>query len=692
MSVISLQNHCVSPRISDKITDRGTVRKRKTHAAFFTALVLAIPLFILLFTADASYAASMEEAFLGRNWGVMDSIYRDARSGDADVGSRDLSLYANALWMQRRYAEGLALLESADAAFPPSLEPYARMLSVLGMERLGRASEAYDAAAALWPSAPGALRYYLAYAAGRLARGMERTDDALRWFRLMQENAPDKKRRVEALKEIVSLPGATVTEAALLLADSPSDARALALCQAAPKGSNTTVEYALGYRAYTRKSYAEARARLASAYGDRRFGEAARYYHAFAFFREKKYDSAFNIWSGVALYGNEFPQRSVQRLITLGLNGKKGEVLRVFRKVADTRGDYPDLAADALAAIARLGDEQTAPGAVAELSERFPASDRAASAHWENGWKAWKDKNYRAAADAWEKGYVPGIANRELASRLLYWRARALESMGSVDAMAKMGEVLARSYPGEYYTYLAREDGGVVSSDIPQAFMAKSELEEWGFVTYARIESASEANAGDPAAQFRASRLANWEGDFASSVRSFGVFQRLSAPEALASSELLKYAYPRAFEPDVAAAAGKTGLDPAVIWAIMRQESLYEPDVTSVAGAYGLMQLMPATAKGESKKMNLPEDAYKRYQTNILLGANHMNGLLARFKDLPRALAAYNAGGAPVTRWSPERISDMAEWIENIPYHETRGYVKAVLRNAEVYRSLYGGR
>ena len=122
---------------------------------------------------------------------------------------------------------------------------------------------------------------------------------------------------------------------------------------------------------------------------------------------------------------------------------------------------------------------------------------------------------------------------------------------------------------------------------------------------------------------------------------------------------------------------------------MIRQESLYEPDVTSSAGAYGLMQLMPATAREEAKKLEMPPDSYKTPAGNVLLGANHLAGLFARFKDAPRSLAAYNAGGTPVTRWSAQPIADMTEWVEDIAYAETRGYVKAVLRNIEAYRLLY---
>lgn len=676
----------------EKITEPVRERKGKTGK---TAVKLSLLLMLILFFCAPSDAEVLQEAFWSRNWKVMDSLCGAALSGDytalskPGVTSRDVSLYINALWIQRRYAEGLGLMEGAGGVYPPSLTPYAGMLSVLGMERTGRKQEALEAGKSLWPDAPEPIRYYLAYAVGRLERDASAPEEAIFWFRRMLAASGDRRQRAIALKEIVSLPGATAGEAAELLVEQPSNARALAICKAAEKGKSAKADYALGYYYYTRKSYAEAAERLALAYGDAQYGEAARYYHAYALFREKEYGRAFDIWSGVAQSGSDYPQRSVQRLISLARQGKKSDILRVFRKIAETRGDYPELAADGLAAIVRLGGEAQAKKAADELLKRFPATNQAAAMQWERGWGAWKEKNYRAAAEAWKRGWHPGIKNRELAARLLYWHGRALENLGDSEAMTRTGDLLARACPGEYHTFLVRPDGGLTSADIPASFVQENELEDWGFVTYARLESASAANAGNPAAQFRAVRLAGWEGDFASSVRAFALLAKAVGPGGVSSAALLRYAYPRAFEGGVSSAAGRTGLDPAIIWGVMRQESLYEADVTSSAGAFGLMQLMPGTAKEEAQKMKLPAETYKKPPGNILLGANHMTGLLRRYKDLPRALAAYNAGGAPVNRWSKEQISDMAEWIEDIPYNETRGYVKAVLRNVEAYRLLY---
>lgn len=676
------------PRIKIPESEAECNKIRNTSRA---CLLSCCAVLALCLTPSHVCASSMYDALWSRSWTVLDQMYKESVVGSAPLSSRDISIYANALWMQRRYEESVAVLEGSGSEFPPSVAPYAGMLSVLGMERTGRKEEALARAGELWNGAPVPMRYYLAYALGRTSRDLSRPEEAISWFRRMLEHAPDKKRRIEALSEIVGLPDASTDEAALLLVDQPSNAKALLLCRSAPKGSSAKVEYALGYHAYLRKNYAEAVSRLPSAYRDPQFGEAARYYHAYALYRQDKNASAFELWSWIAKNGNDYPQRSVQRLATLAQNGMKESALRVFRVVADTRADYPDLAADALAACARFGEGESGARALEELTARFPTSTQAALAWWTKGWHAWKSASYREAEMAWGKGYAPGIKNTELAARLLYWRMRALEKLGDTEAASRVRERLVAAVPGEFYTYLVAPDGGLISGDLPAAYGVRSELEEWGFLTYARLEAASPDNANDPEALFRAVRLANWEGDFGTSVRTFALLQK-AAPTASPNTSLLKYSYPRAHEGYVAAASGRTGLDPAIIWGVMRQESLYEADVTSVAGAYGLMQLMPATGREEAKRMKLPEEIYKEPSGNVLLGSNHMIGLIARFKDLPRALAAYNAGGSRVVRWSSNPILDMVEWIEDIPFNETRGYVKAVMRNVETYRILYGGK
>lgn len=661
-------------------------------------------LFLLLLVAGCASAATLpdvETAFWSRNWKMLDNLAGLAGNEEQSTDKapslppfftpKEKSLYLNALWTQGRYEEGLAVLGSVSDDLPPELLPYSSMLRVLGMERTDRKQEAYEAGAELWDRAPFSVRYYLAYAMGRLADALEKPDETMTWYRRMLELAPDRKRRMPALLKMIDLPGVTADEATALLIDAPSNQKALAICRKVPSGTSAKAEYALGYNAYITKKYTEAMKHFELASADKSYGEAARYYHGYAAYREKRDEAAYKSWSGIALTGFGYPQRSVARLITLASRSKRAAVIELLGEVAEKREhDYPELAADALVGLIQLGDETVANEAEKKLFASHAATAQAATIRWERGWRAWKAGDAKTAYQQWSEGYAREIPNRELASRLLYWQTKALQKLGSPVAAERVKQQLVQNYPAEYHTFLASPDGGIRQAAVPKSYDHASTLEEWGFVTYARIEAAAESLAKpDVQSLYRSIRLSHWEGDHSSGVRAFSILQKHIPASELASSELLKNWYPQAFEPEVRAAAKRTGLDSAVIWGIMRQESLYEPDVTSSAGAYGLMQLMPATGRGEAKKMKLDENAYKQPATNILLGANHMVGLLARFKDVPRSLAAYNAGGTPVTRWSKDGIPDMEAWIEEIGYRETRGYVKAVLRNINVYKQIY---
>jgi soluble lytic murein transglycosylase len=153
--------------------------------------------------------------------------------------------------------------------------------------------------------------------------------------------------------------------------------------------------------------------------------------------------------------------------------------------------------------------------------------------------------------------------------------------------------------------------------------------------------------------------------------------------------------YPRPYADEVEAAVDLTSLDRALLYGILRQESLFRPDATSLAGAMGLAQLTPGTAAVAARRWQLPQpqraDLYDP-ATNIRLGAAHLTTLLEKFGGaLPVALAAYNAGDAAASRWLPAQPLDSDVWIENIPYNETRAYVRRVLWHSLVFSWLSDG-
>ncbi|HEY0339214.1 MAG TPA: transglycosylase SLT domain-containing protein, partial [Steroidobacteraceae bacterium] len=150
--------------------------------------------------------------------------------------------------------------------------------------------------------------------------------------------------------------------------------------------------------------------------------------------------------------------------------------------------------------------------------------------------------------------------------------------------------------------------------------------------------------------------------------------------------------YPRPYDAEVNAAAHLAQLAPEIVYGVVRQESLYRIDAVSTAGARGLMQLQPATARSTARYYKRPmpalTDPFDPY-INTALGASRLRMLLDEFDEqIPVALAGYNAGPNAVTRWLPPEPLDSDIWIENIPYNETRGYVQRILWHSLMFTWL----
>jgi soluble lytic murein transglycosylase len=180
---------------------------------------------------------------------------------------------------------------------------------------------------------------------------------------------------------------------------------------------------------------------------------------------------------------------------------------------------------------------------------------------------------------------------------------------------------------------------------------------------------------GDPQTLKALSVSLNRLGDFRTSVTL--------AAKIPYSDDLHEILYPLAYWQEVDAAARQTGVDPLLILAVMREESRFAADARSIAGALGLMQLMPATAQRMSApaqvKVKGSEDILNQ-RTNILLGSSYLKSLMSTFNSLPLSLAAYNAGEHNVSEWVQQgRYRSAAEFIEDIPFSETRTYVKKVM-------------
>ena len=151
---------------------------------------------------------------------------------------------------------------------------------------------------------------------------------------------------------------------------------------------------------------------------------------------------------------------------------------------------------------------------------------------------------------------------------------------------------------------------------------------------------------------------------------------------------------PRPFWTTLQSDAIAEGLDPYLVAALIRQESEFNPDAVSPMKAYGLMQLLPSVGRSLARK-----DGERRFSTsellnpdiNLKLGTQDLRRSINEYGgQIEYALAAYDAGDTPVRRWiALGNYHDVAEWVESIPYSETRNYVEAIVRNRALYRQVY---
>ena len=335
-----------------------------------------------------------------------------------------------------------------------------------------------------------------------------------------------------------------------------------------------------------------------------------------------------------------------------------------------------------------------APGAAAALQE-LPVAVRddtvcewgARIAFWTGMWPqglAWLDQLSPAAAAE---------------PRWRYWRARAIEAV----AGNTVGAPLLRALAGlrDYYGYLAADrvqlpydlqahptpaDPELQSALAMQPGLIRAhELFECGLTDAAGFEWAVALQGATNAQRIQAAQLADGWGWYAQAIAQLGRADDLDD---------VALRYPRPYADLVARASTLTDVPADWLLAVMRQESLFRADAVSRANAQGLMQLLPTTASAVAYRWHLMlngADALFDPATAVTLGAARLRELLDQYGGgIALALAAYNAGNAPVARWRPAQPMDADIWIENIPYGETRDYVERVLEHIVAFHWARG--
>jgi tetratricopeptide (TPR) repeat protein len=311
----------------------------------------------------------------------------------------------------------------------------------------------------------------------------------------------------------------------------------------------------------------------------------------------------------------------------------------------------------------------------------------------------------------------------------LFWGGRLHFSNGNKTLAEEMWRRVATEYYSTFYGalghYVLEKISGkplrLEPSTTSPFSMEKlyASLDDSGRTTAKRIEALLKIGLKDDAsceiAEFKTepeqrekvlmkALFQNASGDWLSSIKNFdGLARSFRHGLPIGFEKLL---FPRAYEKSVLDYSKRLELDPDLVFAIIRQESVFNPRARSPAGASGLMQLMPQTARVEARRLGLSylgqEDRNKvartmqrrsalfDAETNVVIGVHHLHGLLKQYGNVIHVLTSYNANPKATRRWIEKIPSDdFLVFIERIPYQETRMYVKLVLRNYFYYKRWY---
>jgi soluble lytic murein transglycosylase len=309
------------------------------------------------------------------------------------------------------------------------------------------------------------------------------------------------------------------------------------------------------------------------------------------------------------------------------------------------------------------------------------------------------DAHFAAAAKVKHAGWE--------AARLDYWRGRTAEARGD---KAKAQELLARAAASAstFHGQLAAARLGIKELKLDPAAAGTPDAKFWAdeLVRAAHLLRAAGEPRGARAFAVRAAwHGGGWSAAQHASMAKFAL--DLTAPDYRTQTEV-RYAKYAARDGAAVTSYGFPTLDlpeantvePALVYAVIRQESEFMAAAKSHAGARGLMQLMPFTAKHEAHELQMPYVLNRLTSDpvyNLRLGTQHLQRLRELYQDsYPLMIAAYNAGSGRVDRWlalhgDPRKGKvEWADWIELIPFEETRLYTKLVLENHAVYRLRLG--
>jgi soluble lytic murein transglycosylase len=368
------------------------------------------------------------------------------------------------------------------------------------------------------------------------------------------------------------------------------------------------------------------------------------------------------------------------------------------------------------------------------LATHFPSGKNAAAAHWRAGWLSYRQGLYTDAERLFDE-QIRLYPNATETVSALYWRGRLYEMQDhNTELAAANYRTLIRAYQHFFYAQMARQRLAAMSTpastdrlpgtpaleneppvDEPQldriqappvpvleeSFPADSPhlakarlLANAGLNVYIAQEIAADPDASSWSALAEAQIYSSY-GETFRAMRALKRALPYAATAPIKSIPLVYWQilFPEPWWETIKAESAKNNLDPYLVASLIRQESEFNPSAISKSNAYGLMQLLPSTGKAMAREEEISH--FETYQlldpeTNIRLGTRYLRKTMDKFGGVEEyALAAYNAGDDRVLDWQAAGpYHGIDEFVESIPFTETREYVQSVLRNQETYKAI----
>lgn len=366
-------------------------------------------------------------------------------------------------------------------------------------------------------------------------------------------------------------------------------------------------------------------------------------------------------------------------------------------------------------------DRDRAASYYARVADQFPTAPDADAARWRMAWVAVLKRQPDAAKLL--EDHIRRFPGSPYTPDALYWLGRLAEEAEAAPLARSFYAKLEERYRQNYFGSLGsarllalgpgpKENVDVLSAipplptvppvnDPPALAAAEREaradaLRSIAFDASAVLElRAGYAVTGEPRLLLEAAQGSNAAGHYGGAIVMIRqIYPQLeSRPFSEVPRPVWMAAYALPFENSVRRWSARAGIDPMLVAGLIHQESAFDPEARSSANAIGLMQLLPQTARRLAKEARI---RYSRAQLvdpdyNIRLGTAYFAALRKQFGSVEAALAAYNAGEDRVTSWTAgQTYRETAEFVDSIPFTETRQYVQIVMRNADIYRRLYG--